>query len=581
MTIVHSQAALTQLLFFFCLAGFLVPLLVKHKINRTVGFLTAGFIFGPFVMGSLAESFPLLSYITASNSQIVEDLAELGIMFMLFTIGLELSLKKLWSLRYWVFVAGSLQLILTAITFYILLDSFSIAKEMSLILAISFSFSSTAIVSQYLISKNELGSEKGRIIISVLLFQDLAVIPTLLLTNFLGTSQASGIELLSPLLTVLATSIFAMVVLYFIGRLVVNPLLKISSAQSDSLDSFFAIILFLFFGALGLFHAFGISLALGALLVGVLLADTEFKHAAGVLIDPFRGLLLGVFFLSIGFKINPSLFVDEASIIAQCILLIFFIKTLLLTIIFLLSKLKFKKSLIYSALLAQGGEFAFVVITTASSFSILNNHYTELSIIIAALSMFLALPYYQLMLLVANTFLPEEREKIDSSFDPKHIPEEINHHVVIAGYGRVGSMIGEILREQNIPFIGLDKNVEKLKNYKNDTSMVYYGNPSSPGILERLNLNNAVVVILTMDNPDSTLITLRFIRKHYPDVPIISRSRDHEDTQKLIAAGSDDVIPEAIEVGLHFVELILERVGHVPSTISARINQYRDKYNSC
>ena len=577
MSIIHSQSVLVEVLLFFCLSGMLVPIMEKFNINKTIGFLLAGFIFGPSLIGKAAEAIPFLSYFTVSNSEIIEELAELGIMFMLFTIGLELSLKKLWSLRYWVFVTGSLQIILTSVIFYLILNYFDIPIASALLLSIAFSFSSTAIVSQYLLSENELGNQKGRVVISVLLFQDLAVIPTLILTNSIGTSAEIGFSLFIQLISVLGYSAVVITILYFLGRLVINPMIKIGTSHKDSLDSFFAIILLLFFGVLAICHAFDISLALGALLIGLLLADTEYKHAAGVMIDPFRGLLLGIFFLTVGFKINIDLIMNDYIFILAAVALIFILKTAVLFVLLVFSKIDKNQSLTYSGLLAQSGEFAFVVIASASTQNIIAPAYTELAIIITTISMFLALPYYHFIEFFADKYIKPDSGPVDKMMDANYIPE-MQGHIVIAGYGRVGSMVGTILYENNIPFIALEHNANKIKKIKNKPNFVFFGSPLSPGIIERLNLDRASAVILTMDNSETISSSLKSIRKDYPSVTIISRSKDDKHTKELFEAGSDIVIPETIEVGLQFVAYILEIIGQRPSAVNSSIEIYREKY---
>ena len=364
---------LKEIILFLALSGVLIPLLARLRINPVLGFLAVGTVLGPYGLASLSAQWPWLNYVTFARHEDVEVLAELGVIFLMFMIGLEMSINRLWSMRRLVFGMGSLQVGLTAVLIGGVAWRFGNRLEASVILGLLLAFSSTAIVMQLLNQRRELGSPLGQASFAILLFQDLAVIPLLVLISILGASAsavAGGESFGAMLGSAALKGVLTVVVIYLVGRRVVRPLFHQIAANRQP-DTFMALTLLATLGVATLTWSAGLSMALGALLAGLIIAETEFRHQVEVTMEPFRGLLMGLFFLSVGMGIDTRELLAEPLWLPLSVIGLFVLKGAVIFVLLRVFGLSWGRALEGSLLLSQGGEFAFIVIGLALSFNLL------------------------------------------------------------------------------------------------------------------------------------------------------------------------------------------------------------------
>ena len=359
---------LREVILFLVVAGFAVPLL-QRRVSPVLGYLLIGGLIGPYGLGLMAEALPLAAFLVIDDLDGVRALAEIGVVFLLFAIGLELSLDRLWAMRRLVFGLGSAQILLTGVVIGGVAYVWGNSGPAALVLGACLALSSTAIVMQLLIEKSRLTTPVGRSAFSVLLMQDLAVVPILFIVGVLGTvSEGQGV--LGGLALALGEAAITVVIIYAVGRLVLRPLFR-ATAQSGSREAFMAMILLIVLGTAAITGAVGLSMALGAFLAGLLIAETEYRHQVEVDIEPFKGLMLGLFFMSVGMGIDWRVLMETPLLIAASVIGLIAIKAVLNVSLFLLWKTPIHRAVEAGLLLAQAGEFAFIVVGLAMSLDLL------------------------------------------------------------------------------------------------------------------------------------------------------------------------------------------------------------------
>lgn len=541
---------------FLAAAGLVVPLMHRLRISPVLGFLVVGLAIGPHGLGQLALEWPWLQWLVIDDPEQVRGLAELGVVFLLFMIGLELSFRRLIQMRRLVFGLGGAQVLASAVVIGTAAFAFGNDAPASIILGACLALSSTAIVMELLVKARRLGSPTGRVSFGVLLFQDLAVVPVLFLVGVFGanTEGAAGFALLSAL----GKAALAIGVIYFLGRAVIRPLFNVVS-EARSRELFMAAVLLIIIATSIASAQAGLSPALGAFLAGLLLAESEFRHQIEVDVEPFKGLLLGLFFLSVGMSIDVAEILNEPVWIPLSVFGLYAIKS---TIVFLLA-LTFRQprsvALESAMLLGQGGEFAFVVIALAVSLALLPADTAQFMLIVASLTMLLTPVVSQFARAICAPIAESERKRgARTSPDP---PEDMPEHVVVAGYGRVGQMLGSILSEQRIPHIGLDVDSKLISKFRKMGAAVYFGDASNPDILRRAGIDNAIALAVTMDSPGPAVQVVRAVRKEWPNLPILARARDSAHAKRLLDAGATDVVPETVEASLELAETVICAAG--------------------
>ncbi|MDX9884207.1 cation:proton antiporter [Thauera sp.] len=565
---------LKETILFLALSGVLMPLLSRLRINPVLGFLSVGVLLGPYGLASLAGTWPVLSLFTFARPQDVEFLAELGVIFLMFMIGLEMSVERLWSMRRLVFGLGGLQVALSAAALGGLALWFGNSIEAAVILGVVLAFSSTAIVMQLLIQRRELGTPLGQSAFAILLFQDLAVVPLLVLISILGASSGEG-SFASLLGTAVLKGVLTVVLIYLIGRRVVRPLFH-QIAVDKQPDTFTALTLLTTLGVAALTWYAGLSMALGALLAGLIIAETEFRHEVEITIEPFKGLLMGLFFMSVGMGIDLRALLAEPLWIPLSVVGLLAMKALIVFVLLRVFGLSWGRSAEGGLLLGQGGEFAFIVIGMALALGLLERQVGQFMLIVVGVSM-LAAP-------VVARLGQSLGDNIDRRTAPP-APDDTElgamggpgGHVIIAGYGRVGQMVGQMLGEQGVAFVAIENDAQLIAHQRKAGVPLVFGDASRPELLRKLRIDQARAVVLTMDHTAAAIHAVQGIRRLMPMMRIIARARDEKHALLLREAGASVVVPETLESSLKLTGWVLETLGVPPDAATRLLEQERER----
>ena len=555
---------LKEIILFLALSGVLMPLLSRLKINPVLGFLSVGVLLGPYGLASLAQAWPPLSWFTFARPDQVAFLAELGVIFLMFMIGLEMSIERLWSMRKLVFGLGGLQVALSATAIAALAMSFQNSIEASVILGVVLAFSSTAIVMQLLIQRRELGTPLGQSTFAILLFQDLAVVPLLVLISILGASSGEG-SFASLLGSAVVKGVLTVVLIYLIGRRVVRPLFH-QIAVDKQPDTFTALTLLTTLGVAALTWYAGLSMALGALLAGLIIAETEFRHEVEITIEPFKGLLMGLFFMSVGMGIDLRALLAEPLWIPLSVVGLLAMKALIIFVLLRVFGLSWGRSAEGGLLLGQGGEFAFIVIGMALALGLLERQVGQFMLIVVGVSMLVAPVVARL-----GQSLGDNIDRRSAPPAPEDMElGELGGHVIIAGYGRVGQMVGQMLAEQGVAFVAIENDAQLITHQRKAGVPLVFGDASRPELLRKLRIDQARAVVLTMDHTAAAIHAVQGIRRLMPMMRIIARARDGKHALLLREAGASVVVPETLESSLKLTGWVLETLG-VPSDAALRL----------
>ena len=564
-----EPGAYKDVVLFLATAGVVVPLFRRWKASPILGFLLAGVLLGPFGLGSLADEAPWLGAFTIENPDEVAQLAEFGVVFLLFMIGLELSWERLRAMRRFVFGLGAAQVALSlAITAGVAL---ALGASLGAAIAIgsALALSSTAIVMPILAEQKRQHSLAGRATFSVLLFQDLAVAPILVTLTLLG--RRGGAALSPDLLWAFAPAVLGIVGLLVAGRLFLRPMMR-SVARAKSEELFVAACLLVVIGA-GLVSALtGLSMALGAFIAGLLLAETEFRHEVEVTIEPFKGLLLGLFFLSIGIGLNlPLLLARPAEVLGVAIGL----TAVNGAVVFTLGKLfrlRTRAAAEAALLLAGAGEFAFVILGQAMDEKLVARPLGQALLVAATLSM------------ISIPFLAALGARIGGRrVSPADLPEAIGEgplqpRVLIAGYGRVGRLVGDMLRRHEIAWVAVEQDARLVEAARRAGDELFFGDAARPDFLARCGLAEAPALVVTMDDPDGAEAIVSVARSMRPDLTIVARARDARHAQRLYDLGATDAVPETVEASLQLSEALLVEIGVPMGLVIASIHERRDEF---
>ena len=555
---------LKETILFLALSGVLMPLLSRLRINPVLGFLSVGVLLGPYGLASLAGTWPVLSWFTFARPEDVEFLAELGVIFLMFMIGLEMSVERLWSMRRLVFGLGGLQVALSAAAVGALALWFGNSIEAAVILGVVLAFSSTAIVMQLLIQRRELGTPLGQSTFAILLFQDLAVVPLLVLISILGASSGEG-SFASLLGSAVVKGVLTVVLIYLIGRRVVRPLFHQITVEKQP-DTFTALTLLTTLGVAALTWYAGLSMALGALLAGLIIAETEFRHEVEITIEPFKGLLMGLFFMSVGMGIDLRALLAEPLWIPLSVVGLLAMKALIIFVLLRVFGLSWGRSAEGGLLLGQGGEFAFIVIGMALALGLLERQVGQFMLIVVGVSMLVAPVVARLGQSLGDNI---DRRAAPPAPEDMEVGE-LGGHVIIAGYGRVGQMVGQMLAEQGVAFVAIENDAQLIAHQRKAGVPLVFGDASRPELLRKLRIDQARAVVLTMDHTAAAIHAVQGIRRLMPMMRIIARARDEKHALLLREAGASVVVPETLESSLKLTGWVLETLG-VPSDAALRL----------
>ncbi len=563
---------LRETLLFLTLAGILIPLLQRFRINQVIGFLIIGVVVGPYGAGSFVEHWPWLSWITIPRRQGVQALADLGVIFLMFLIGLDLSLQRVWSMRRWVFGAGSAQVVLSGLAIGGMAYAFGNGLEVAVVLGLVLSLSSTAVVMQLLTQERALASPLGQASFSILMLQDFAVVPLLIIVDLLATG--GGQDVLVQLATTAGLSIAVVTLILLVGRKLVAPLFRVFAQQRQS-EVFMALTLLVTLSIAGATAAAGLSMALGAFLAGLLLAETEYRHEVEVTIEPFKGLLMGLFFMSVGMGIDVREIAEAPLWVLSSVVGLMLIKTVATGAVMRLGGLSWGQSLEGGALLSQGGEFAFIVIGAALSSGLLKPHIGQFMLLVVSLSLLVTPLYARLGQYLGQRWDDATQDQGAENHGGFSIPD-VSGHVVVIGFGRVGQLLGEVFERQRVPYVALEHNVGRVAQLRAAGKPIYYGNASRPELLHKLGLDRASCLVVTMDQPDAAMRVVMNARAQYQALPIYARSHDEQHAVALRQAGATSVVPETLEAGLLLTSFALDSLGLPEGDVHAIVSAERE-----
>jgi len=546
------MSLLAQIAIFLAAAVIAIPIFRHFKLGSVLGYLTAGIIIGPSCLG-------LISKIDAT-----QHIAEFGIVLLMFVIGLELQPSRLWVLRKPIFGLGSAQVLATSLCIgAIAYFAFAQTWRTALIIGFALSMSSTALALQLLAERGQLNSKFGRSSFSILLFQDIAVMPALALLPLLGVAAAKTAR---PGGWLVLKFIAVLVVVVVGGRYVLRPMLRIVAATRVA-EAFTAAGLLVVIGTALLVSQVGLSLSLGAFLAGVLLADSEFRHELEADIEPFKGLLLGLFFISVGMSANLSLVRQEPLLIVGLTLGLMLLKIGVLWVLGRLSGHSVTASRGLAFSLPSGGEFAFVLFGLAATLKIMDTGTTELLVLVVTASMIVS-P----LLLVLHDALFKMTEPDDRPFDT---PVEVYPKVIIAGFGRFGQIVGRILRAKKIPFTALESSQTQVDFLRRFGNQVFYGDASRLELLRAAHAENAEILVLAGDDVETSVKTAELIRTHFPNLKIFARARNRQHAFRLMDLNVRYQIRDTLASSLEMSVQILEALGMSKSKAAETVRLFR------
>lgn len=530
-----------------------VPIAKRFELGAVLGYLIAGAVIGP-------AGFKLLQ-----NPEQIAHISELGVVLLLFVIGLELSPQRLWVMRKAVFGAGFVQVVATAgIIAAIAIAAFGLAPKTAVIVGLGLALSSTAFGLQLLAERKELTSPHGRQGFAILLFQDLAAIPILAIVPVLAVGQGAAVNTIAA-----GKVVGTLAVVVLAGRFLLRPVFRIA-VNTRIPEVFTATALLVVIGTAWLMDLAGISMALGAFLAGLLLADSEYRHELESQIEPFKGLLLGLFFVSVGMAVDLSLLWREPWLVLSLTGALLLIKAVVLYGVgATIGGLDRWQSLSLAAVLAAGGEFAFVVFQLAAGNQLIDLRVYALLTLVITLSMALTPP----LLLALGQFVQKRRNKPEREFD--RIDGD-PPRVIIAGFGRVGQIVARVLRAQKIPFTALENSIEQVDASRRFGSTIYFGDPSRPELLRAAHADRAEIFVLATDDPEANVRTARLVKRMYPNLKIFARARNRQHAFRLMDLNVDGVVRETLEGSLDLTRQVLEALGQPPRVAADRVARFRE-----
>jgi CPA2 family monovalent cation:H+ antiporter-2 len=563
----HTTPLLKDFVVFLGAAGIIVPLFHRARIGAVLGFLLIGTLVGPHGIGRLAETYPWLHWVTISDGVLAKFLAELGVMFLLFLVGLELSLTRLWSMRRTVLGAGALQFAVSAAVLGSLIALVGLPADGAVVLGLCLAMSSTAIGLQLLEEQGRSGSPPGRLAIAILLFQDLMVAPVLFVTQALGRE---GTTIASGLSSAVLWAMFAVGLIVLTGYYLMRPLLRLA-AQTGSREFLLAITLLIVIGAATLTGQAGLSTALGAFLAGLLLSGTAYRHQIEIDVAPVKGLLLGLFFITVGMSVNLVEAWRQIHLIVVAVTVLVVIKAMVIYGVVRLLGMPRSVAADVALLLPQAGEFAFIVTGLASFTKVIPLEVAQIATVVVGLSMLLT--PLSAMLGRRLGWALQRREL--SQHTPGGGGHEFADHVVIGGYGRVGQALGRMLEAEGVDFVALDTSGELVAERRKTDKHIYLGDASRPELLKQLGAGRARALVVTVNAPNAAERMVEAARRINSDAPVFARAADPAHAVRLLRLGAVGVIPEAVEASLQLGARLLEALGLPDEAVEHRVEVAR------
>ncbi len=556
------------------IAGIVVPLLSRLGISPVLGYLGAGALLGPFGLGSFKGELGLFHWLIISDAKGVAGIAELGVVFLLFMIGLELSYGRLQAMRRLVFGLGGLQVMVSTAVIAAVAAFLGNAPAPSVIVGGCLALSSTAIVVEVLAGQRRLATTTGRTSLAVLLAQDLAVVP-LLLFLFIH-SAATGASVWTVLALAAANALLGLGLIVLSGRVLLRPLFRLV-ASSGASEPFMAATLFVIVATGVAANSAGLSMALGAFVAGILLAETEYRKSIEIAIEPFKGVLLGLFFFTVGMQIDFREVINQPLLVFGAIAALVFIKAILLAGLATLFRVPRGAALETALLLGPAGEFAFVGIGLATNLGLLSTTLSSFVLAVTSLSM-----AFTPALAMAGRKISAKLQERERTHDPNlsAVPRKRQGHAIVVGHGRVGQVLCALLERHVFPFIASDRDPDVVTEHRRQGRNVYFGDATNPAFLKSCGIEHAKAVIVTVTGReviDKIVDAARLVR---PDVLIVSRAQDAAHASHLYKIGVTDAVPETIEASLQLSEASLVGLGLPAGPVIASIHQMRDEFRT-
>ncbi|MFW5427300.1 MAG: monovalent cation:proton antiporter-2 (CPA2) family protein [Methylophagaceae bacterium] len=538
----------------------IVPIFHAIRLGAILGYLTAGAILGPWGLGVITEV------------DEIRHLGEFGVIFLLFILGIELKPEKLWQMRHLVIGLGLGQLLITAGVLYGIAVWLGVSQQSAIIVGFGLALSSTAFCLQLLSERGGISTPMGRRVFSILLMQDLAVVPLLALISVMAGNDGSAATESHNFVY----AIGAIVALLVAGHYLLNPLLSKVVASRDP-EVFIAAAVLLVLGVAWLMESVGLSMALGAFLAGLMLADSQFRHQIEADILPFRGILLGLFFMTVGMGVDFGLLIENFFIIIGLTVGLMLIKSFIVYWLAIFSGTRHDISAQAAVLLSQSGEFGFVMFGFAALAGVLDDQLAQMLTLIIALTMGLTPFSVKLVnVLLQKFYTPKESE---NELYTEFVDENAGH-IILAGFGRVGARIGAILSAADVAYVAIDLSQSRVKKARDKGFPVFFGDASNVKVLQAAGAEQAKMIVIALDDPDNFDSLVPLVRQYYPDVPIHARAKDRHHCADLVSQGATTTVSETLETSLRLTEEILLGSGVDELHAKKVIDEFRDDYYS-
>ena len=532
------------------------------KLSATIAYFAVGILLGPSGAGILYDSDSIRHFV------------EFGIVFLMFSIGLEFSLPKLNSMRGILFGLGGAQVFITLATTFFVSRLFGLDLAMAFVIGSALTMSSTAIVSKILIERIDLNSRHGRLSIGILLFQDIAVIPILILLPALSTPAIDINTLFIPIILKIAVLLS---ILFWLGKPIINFWFGLV-AQQKSRELFVLNVLMVTMFFAYLTHLAGLSYALGAFLAGMLISETRYRYQVESDISSFRDILLGLFFISVGMMLNLNIFIEYLWIIITIFIGYSLFKATLIAMLTKAFKYEFGVGIRTGIILGQAGEFSFVILALAKEQNIIGGDILQIILSVCLLSMICApflIPYNgRIARFLSKSYIKNSQKNIDKINDIGH---NLSDHVILCGYGRSGQFLGRFLKEEHIPFIAIDMDLNRVNDASNAGELVMYGDASRRVVLNAAGIKNCKAVIITYADDRASSKVLTVVRETYTDLPVIVRTADESSIALLQKEGATEVVPEVLEGSLMLGSHALMVLGIPLGRIVKKIRSFRSE----
>lgn len=537
------ETLLVQLLLLLGMTLPIVLLFQRMNVPPVLAYLLVGVLLGPYTGGMKLEA----EYIPA--------VAEFGIVFLLFTIGLSFPMSHIYAQRHQILGLGTSQVALTTALVAALLWLMGLPGPVAFVLGAVFAQSSTTVIARQLEEQGESQSRHGRTGTTMSVFQDITAVPFIVIIPVLGMADASAIRVTAELGLALVKAAAAFTLVFLAGRYLLTPLFRLVTARRSA-ETFTITVLFVSLFSAWLTNTFGLSMAFGAFLAGMMLAETQFRYQVDSTIRPFRDVLLGLFFVSIGMLFNVSAL---SGIWWQAILgatLLIGVKWILVTGLVRFAKYSWETAFRTGILLSVGGEFGFALVAIALSSGVIDDHIAQVALTSVLLAMIAAAFLIKYNYYIASWFFRSSARTPTLNADNRDVTEQVPEeggHVVICGFGRIGHIVAQFFREDNIRYVATDLDPFGVQDARAEGYPVYYGDSADPQVLEAIGVEKAALVILCIDDMVAARQTLAHIRQLNTRAPVLVRTSDEVSTKELIAAGATEVIPETLETGMMLV----------------------------